>query len=257
VALSNWDTLAFGPEGTSSRGEYASPKSKASISIYKNWLYVHDQRLKSKKNDGAVAATVEHGKLSYGDLSIEAIRHKGQSSVFVLVRRGYKEGDNYKLDYFGGIGCCAFLSSAEWYRRHDPETLARALKKAKAEWFDPDVHHYHDFTHYEGDDKSVHGISIIKDEKCFDVVLGFEDHDTFVGVEATTYEAWVTWVESLCDEYSKALREWIDKVKAGTPMRYNQGDAFFADQGMADEPSTPIGKQASTTVMMQMLGNDQ
>lgn len=241
MALSNWDTLTFGPNGKPSNGSYKSPITGIIASIYKNWLDVRE--------NGLTRLSINSGDLYYSDFSIDADRYKKQNAIFVFIKCSY-ENKKGKLvtQYFGGVGCYAYIGNAEYLRRNDPEFLAKALKKAGAEWFDPDVHEAMDYWSSNGiDDAPESGFEIWKDDSLVRVPLGDVDYDTFVGVEASTYQAWLEWVESKINEYDKDAKKWLTKVKQATPIRFNQGDAFFGAKA-----GTPIG-EANEPLLTQML----
>ena len=269
MALSNWDTLAFGPDGQSTIGEYVSPKSKIGVSIYKNWLYVEDPRgwKKSSAFTKPVVMQIEHGSLSYCDLSIQAARHDKQNAVFCLVSR--YDNKTGKCDYFGGIGCYGYIDDVEWYMRNNPDHLRDVLIEQGGEWawkmLQKGKLDYMSYSSSRWDDDNyvwINGIYVSdrtqggrksdKSMASFTISEGRDDIDTFVGVEDSTYRAWLEWVAKQSSGLDSDLHEWLEKVKAGTPLRYNQGDAFFAAAGVSDLPATPIGEQ-EPTVLSQML----
>jgi hypothetical protein len=94
MALSNWATIAWNENGEPCPGEIEADGTV--IDIYKNWLYVHDEKA-WKENSGFGRYTImeiTEGHLRYNRLKIVAKRGK-HDEIFVAV------------EYNGGIGCYA------------------------------------------------------------------------------------------------------------------------------------------------------
>jgi hypothetical protein len=80
----------------------------------------------------------------------------------------------------------------------------------------------------------------------------------YVGVTPETYKAFLEFLqeqkEDLCDD----MFLWLEKLESGEvkPSRFNQGDAFFADNGVLEgTPGTAVGEIPSEPVIMSMVKN--
>lgn len=113
MALSNWDTLAFGPDSKPCNGTFDLEMNKEySIHIHKNWIYVYTGK--------SYLASIHEGDLTFLSSSIEIVRAERQSSVFIFVsERVYSKEEECSNKWFepyhrlfGGIGCYGFNGSA-------------------------------------------------------------------------------------------------------------------------------------------------
>jgi len=74
-----------------------------------------------------------------------------------------------------------------------------------------------------------HGSMLVAGIGCY----GFDGME-WVGVTPETLGAFMEWLRSIDQELA-------DKIKPGG-LRYNQGDAFFAEHGMCSLPASAVGK---------------
>jgi len=110
MALSNWDTLAFDMEGRPTNGSIRSEKTGVGISIYKNWLYIYDEKVWDKNSEyiSPCVGEVWQGEVRYKDIT-------------VLAKRGPKVGiytivivDRYDIkDIMFGIGCYGYIDDGK------------------------------------------------------------------------------------------------------------------------------------------------
>lgn len=133
MALSNWDTMAFGSDGKSCEGSFTNPKNKAHIDIYKNWAYLRSPA-KNPETDyqytGDTIAQIDSGEISILGFRISAIRHKDQDAIFLYAEYTEDRGENTPVDQkrfvnhrFGGIGCYGFHDNSSEWIGVKPETL--------------------------------------------------------------------------------------------------------------------------------------
>lgn len=184
MALSNWDTLAFGPDSKPGPG-VATNDLGNTIEIYKNWLHILAPKMwrEGQTFIEPVIANMNHGDITLAGFQVWASRGR-QNAVFVIVAPSNYPSDNVLM---GGIGCYG----------------------------------------YRG--------------------------DKFVGAEPTTLEQFFKWAGKIL-EYEcldKGL-EWLEKCKAETPIRCNQGDKFFSEKLGIDNQATKIG-EAKPTILGEVL----
>lgn len=111
MALSNWDDWSVDDKGKSCSGEFTS-NAGVRIAVYKNWLYVYDEKAWEENSGFAkpVIMNIDEGHLQYKDVHIVAIRGP-QEGVFAAVWSGYEHLDNFK----GMIGCGVYgYNGSEW-----------------------------------------------------------------------------------------------------------------------------------------------
>lgn len=256
MALSDWDTLAIDQDGPC-QGVLEGHSGHSSVEIYKNWLYVSDERMfkKDLRYTGNVIAEIQEGNVSLSDFNIRAKRGRQNSILVFAESQSYGEADQVHR-WMAGIGCCGY---------DDPtERLAEAMGV--------DLSKYAYVSHYSGsnagEDGWHYGLS------CFVVdpfALGPNKQSTleeftipsegnehldsqFVGVQEETFQELLAFLDELKGNFCGDIPEWIDKVTAGgfDRIRFNQGDAFFADNGVVALPASEIDNQQEP-VIMQMI----
>lgn len=273
MALSDWDTLAFGPDGQPRAGLYINPANGASVEIYKNWLYVRDEKAWYKENGPfarPIVMQISEGRLDYGGLQIVAVRHKAQRAVFALVSWSHREGDLYKREHFGGIGCCAYINEVDWYLLYKPDQLREVLEDQGAGWLfellQKNAIEYWTFATNKTQSGQgwTQGIALVgydqngnqsdQGDQSTRFWLPEGDPDTLVGVEQSTYEAWLQWAGSEFKGDKSGLA-WLEKVRASEPLRYNQGDALLAGSLGEKTPATPLGEQEPPFLIRALQGD--
>lgn len=187
MALSDWDTLAFGPDGKPCNGVFEHPNG-CSIEIYKNWAYIHAPKMWQEGYSSFVYPTIaefSEGSINICNFSSVAMRHEDQMSIFIFASYGEDIDGEYQSKYFAGIGCS-----------------------------------------------------------------GYEDDGNWVGVKPETLRDFYAWLE----EIHGADDEWVQKVKAEKPLRFNQGDAYFASKLPMDLPATAPGEAKAPLIIDMMKG---
>ncbi len=267
MALSNWDTMAFGSDGKSCEGSFTNPKNKAHIDIYKNWAYL---RSPAKNPDadyqytGDTIAQIDSGEASILGFHISAIRHKDQDAIFLYVECTEDRGENTPADQkrfvnhrFGGIGCYGFK-----------DTVAEVLTKLGRT--PQDNEYWSSGSVMEGDNLK-HYISCFKKgatpagDKVEEIIYHDEAKDgpldyadDWVGVKPETLEAFFQWLEGReqRDAFNEDYFAWVHACRASEKLRYNQGDAFFATNLNLELPATEVGK-AETPFLLQALNKKE
>lgn len=238
MALSNWDTAAFDTEGKPSVGEIKI--DDLNFTIYKNWLSVA-RDLKGEFHKSV--ASINHGNLTLEGVEIFAERGP-QQSVFVYI---YNYGDNEIK--FAGIGCYGFLDDLENIKRNYPQTHDEIKHTLLAE--DEEIA----FTGYNKKYLTLYILPKDKEskKKSREVKINLPegadlDATAWVGVEQPTMDKFIEWLKEIDEEYAA-------KINVKEILRYNQGDAFFADHGGIDIPATEVGTP-STPILIQALKED-
>lgn len=101
MALSNWDTFSVNEKGETG-GSFISPLG-VEVSIYKNWLYISDQKawVDGCPYTKPIIMEVTKGKLTYKDVDIIAKRGP-QSGIFCIISvPAYRNSEKKELAMVG------------------------------------------------------------------------------------------------------------------------------------------------------------
>jgi hypothetical protein len=222
MALSNWDTLAVDLQGNSIGGSYVSPAG-VGVEIYKNWLYIQDQKAWRKGSYcKPTIMEIQHGHLTYCDVEIHAIRGP-QNGVYVACWNWAfdekKRGD--RPEYMGMVGCGVYgYDYDEWIGVTD------SSKAFLQTWVS---------TQYA-----------LYDEEQIQRMLEQMRRDKRSAEDIADAERIM---RELAYDFPKAIAQ----VQIGeNALRFNQGDAYFAEQLGSEVPATETGK-AQPTVMSEII----
>lgn len=242
MALSNWDCLAFGTDGKPCSGSITG-HAGTTASLYKNWLYLYNEKM---WQEGAgytkpCIAEVQVGEISIAELKIVAARHDEQSSIFVYVEANdYRDWDNKKEECMAGIGCYGFMDTLEWLEKNKPEIYEKMPECFK----DVNEEHYM-ISEYSAKDEW--GFSAYpwsekegaEDREAQDFKVDCPRpslNDLWLGVTPTTEEAFFNWLKEVNPEYA-------EKIDRNGGLRFNQGNAFFANALGEFTPATKVGEK--------------
>jgi len=255
MALSNWDTLAVDENGESTNGIFTSPNG-VSVEFYKNWLYVRDK--KGWQEGGRfvepTVMQVDNGTLSYKDVSICAIRGP-QNGVYAVVE-------------------------STIYPPHLTEDCAKCKAKAKSYWHEKNCADFVDTKHlvmigcgvygYDGeewvgvDDESKKFLAswiqkadqdeLAMPRSLFNKLSGEAEIKAHFATKGQTVTR-VTEENVFIAYESFGFEEHVRKIDLSKALRFNQGDAFFANKVGTDIPATPTGT-AEEPWLTKMLKND-
>lgn len=270
MALSDYDSLAFNADAQPISGGVTG-KDGTSVSIYKTWLYVRNPKMwqpGGRFSEPTIAQIME-GSVSIGSLQIEAIRATSiPNGVFALVTEAYGTPP-----LMCGIGCYGWNSWTELFLKEQGITVGDKLSvyHGSSSHYEPDrikgvdwevvllgkPKIYKDTTvkgsktfRLKGDKerKNPHfeTVTIVSGGKTVEYVFDSRDfpqyEDKYVGVTPDLMTEFVAWLETKASDYDKVFRDYIEKVKSVDPLRYNQGDQFFADRLGVEIPATPAGE---------------
>lgn len=228
MALSNWDCLAFGTDGKPCNAVLQF--GERSLSIRKNWLVL--------EFDKGRHMSIHSGEIDGFGFNINAIRHTAQSSIFVYASAG-KYG-NEPPQYMCGVGCYGFMDEIDWIRKNHPDALNRIDQK----YLDDDE--YMRMSSCGHDDNRPHYTFCGKGDH-LDVILECPEpqlDDLWTGVLPATLQAFGAWLKTVADE------DYLAKIDIDNALRFNQGDAYFAEALKRDElmQPTPVGQSAGPLI---------
>jgi hypothetical protein len=245
MALSNWDTVAIGPDGKPCRDGRLSVNGQF-VELYKNWLYVGDYNLEKYKHfvpgkggdEGlvpgfvnGVLAKIREGEIEMCRFTIKAIRGPQDSIMCFIVHRNYEEKKTVQK-FFAGI-------AGYGYDEAVPKILKAAGKRCIPRGYKAWS------VSYGHDPKKVDtiGIDLIstdkidKDEKGRPVervrmnwvsVPRSEEIDyQFVGILPATLLSFRKFLEATVEDFGAS--EWFRSIRWNDLTRVNQGDVFFAN----------------------------
>lgn len=229
MALSNWDTLAVNEKGEPTNGVFTSPLG-VSVSIYKNWLYISDKTA-WREGCGYVEHTVMEimeGSIRYMDVHIEAKRGPQNGVYAVVWVEGYKyaprdESTDHKLveDAFdqtkypdrGMVGCGVY-----GFENESGDWVG--VKLSSLMWFRETMADQHEevIAWASGGDEDGKGHPIV----------------------------------SMVHKWSN-IPDWARAMGFGEAVRFNQGDAFFAEKGSIDPNIGTKPGEAVEPALMQAI----
>lgn len=252
MALSNWDTLAFDDEGKSCRAEF-SVKDGVTIEIYKNWANV-----RFGENNHF---TFNEGNVSVNGLEIFGKRGP-QQAIFLFAKHNDWDGEKTTHQYFAAIGCNGFMSNLDWLKIHQPEIY----NSIPQQYFDEDKYLICSGSSHGPDGESWGFYCYPENSNEEPYSMEFEGkgpgiEELWTGVTKETYQEFINWLTSLFNpRYDKSEIEWLEKVKQASPIRYNQGDAYFADNLEQEIPGTELEKCETpmiNDVIKSIFGEDK
>jgi hypothetical protein len=251
MALSNWDTMAFGPDGKPCNGVLKAVVGNGYIEIYKNWLYYHNKEMivKDSMYSGDTITEINSGLITIDHMTIHAARGRYQQAVYMLAY-SWKYGKTTKetvLKAMCGIGCYGWSDD-------EAHKLAHAMNV--------NIRKYKDVYTGSGRDKdgvSYHCLTCIKEDGTMeDFRLNKTPENegkfdpVFIGVRYETEEGFFEWLEEEIDKnvaiFDRELKEWYTEVQKnrGSGLRFNQGDQYFAKHLGFETPATKVGEQEDT-----------
>lgn len=241
MALSNWDTLAFGHDGKPNDGSFDDGKGN-SVDLYKNWLYVRSEKMwyEGYQYIKPTIAQIGEGDLTLAGFEIHACRGP-QNAVFAVVSFG--PWDDRK--YSGGIGCYGFVDIVEKVLREK----GRLAELNDGDWCSGS-------SHYTDENGVAHDDHHISNMKTGEQIVHEHDSAEWVGCLPSTLAEYWKWVERIA-EYDDGMKQWMERCKAEKPLRFNQGDAYFADHLGIPLDATEPGEITEKPILMQMFAKEQ
>lgn len=261
MALSNWDTLAIGTEGKSVAG--GAKFGTLSVEIYKNWLYLRKDDMVDDTEEESSCNRNVLGSINQGDMylfgvNIKAVRGP-QNAIFVYAnmygKRHYEKQEDGTMKeiskdpnlYFCGIGCYGYGDLKEEYIKSKGIVLPRPYDELM--W-------YSGTRPIDGTDEREEYIGYFDDSKPVgerEVNIPIEpglDLHPWVGVTKETLAEFRKWLEN---PETEADEEYLKSIDWDNLLRFNQGDAYFANVFQHEVPATELGG-AETPMIMDMIG---
>jgi hypothetical protein len=241
MAMSNYDLLAFDDKGRPCNGVFKSGNTTAKI--YKNWLYISNPKMWVKDESSFVKPTIAQinggGCVNLGKMEMHTTWDDHQDSIFVFcqyIHYGKKRTNTKRMV---GIGCVGFINTTRVY------VEKMGLDPTK-DWTGGSSHH---------DGISEEIVSCFIDEGR----RGIEEHvvpekfiipyeDSWIGVDAKTYQNFLKWLEGLVKDYILD-KEYFELIKKQEPIRANQGDLYFANALGLPKEGTPVEKSDAPMIV--------
>ena len=244
MALSNWDTLAFSNEGQPCNGVLKGFDDQT-IAIYKNWAYVHDPKgwYEGLGFSKPVIAQINYGSVTVAGFNIIACRGP-QQAIFLYAECGKYEKDRKQTKRMAGIGCYGFDDPVIKIANKLNINLDDYDDAFCSSLYSPGKENFV-VLHLAQNDKLVKEIKI---PETLDV------KSDWVGVTEATYKEFMEWLCTSTDhnvKYNQDFFEWITVCRKNDPLRFCQGDAFFAKELNLEINATKIG-QAESPILTQM-----
>lgn len=249
MAISDYDTLALDYKGKPTNGVFKSRESGASVEIYKNWLYVRDPKswVENAYFTNPTMMQVHSGALTYKDISIIASRGKENEIRCIVTTSKYNEKRKPTINRMIGIGVYGWKSRIKEYLE-EHEGLKNVNEK---EWENIGISKGNS----EGWDE-FELLTKIDPKKCepvkdkngnkieYKVRKDFE-LTVWTGVTKEMINSLKRWVSSELqinrifneDEY-----KWFHSIDWSNLVRFNQGDAFFAENLKFNVPASKVGE---------------
>lgn len=232
MALSNWDTLSLNQDSEPTNGSFTSPLG-VEVSVYKNWLYVRDPHAwqEGGRFIEPIVMQIEQGTLTYKDVQIVAIRGPQNGVYAVIWSTQYHDNDedgNYvppTVTGMIGIGVSGFEEPEDAKSLDDVKWVG--VKPESLKWFIDKLN----------ETEEVVAKSWVSSWEPFEGEEPDED-----GEYHDDQGDFANWSEDF--RYTRHLIEVdslfrsLDWSKAS---RFNQGDMFFAEHGMAPLQATEVG----------------
>lgn len=234
MALSDWDTMAFDSDGKPCNGIIEGFLEGTNAEIYKNWLYIRDAKMWCEERGymKPTIAEIFEGCISISDFDIRAVRGP-QRAIFVSIKciryHEQKKDEEYRepdIRRMAGIGCDGYT---------DPcIIMMKELDLDADKWESWGWGHSSEGTYslcvMNRETEKLEHFNFPNDSK-------YEPE--WIGVTDETYRAFIDWLKSFDDD-DDDYRKWISKIEASKGVRFNQGDAFFANRLGFDVPATEI-----------------
>lgn len=227
MALSNWDLLAFDTEGNPSDGVFKVGNTE--VQIYKNWLYVSNPKMWRKGESNFIKPVIAHvsndAYVDVGNVEIITKCNKHQCAIFVFCKSGFGK----VMQCMAGIGCYGFLDTAAIYA--DKMGL-----DSKLNWMESTI--------YGNPTINITRFTDTGDIENHEVPseMGISFEDSWVGVDHETYRSFLEFLEGQSEP------DYFKRIRAQTPVRFNQGDRYFADAVGKEVPKTPIEQSTSPMI---------
>lgn len=242
MALSNWDTLAIGTDGKSTSGTFQI--GDFTIGIYKSWAYVENPKMWNKEIGYSknVICEIHSGELNFGQFKIKSQRGN-QNSIHILIECGY--GDTKQI--FAGIGCYGF------------DDHSREYLESKGYKYPEDGFIFSTWRRNEGEEEGREYLGWYENGKelLVEIDNGVELHP-FTGVNEKTLEEFQKFLRKELDLDDEAIsganEKWFKSVEWNNLLRYNQGDAYFANAVNSETiPGTEVGKQDDPIIIKSLI----
>lgn len=240
MALSNWDTCAIDQNNQSIDGTIVSTsKPDYSVAIYKNWAYLYFQN--------NIVGTIQFGEIAFGPFSIHAERGP-DNGIYILVEETIYEPDKQQAFILLGCGIYGY-----GYDIEDTSDPMYALVQIHQDGEEEEIFYFNgedDF--FISPEAKQNAIELSKDHAnpVVDIKAVLVGSAVWYGVRQHN-------IDFLVNMYTKYVGDYPPagfKPDFSQAVRFNQGDAYFADRIGFEVPATAIGK-AESTILSNLISN--
>ncbi len=235
MAKSDYALLAVDKEGTPIAGTFVSPCG-VEVEIYKTWLYIRDKKGWAEGGSFVepVIMQVHSGELTYKDVHIFAIQGGPQNGVYCAVWCHPYDTERFRA--MVGIGVYGYDESL------DPQWVGVSKESL-------------DFLQ-----KNILGEGFTEEciETCGTNMSWEEIQERYEGEEIldhTEKDGWCSYkVRTSYESWTTNIPESLRTLDLSKAAYFNQGDAYFAEQGLMDEvETTKPGEAGPTPIIMQVI----
>jgi hypothetical protein len=254
MALSDWTTLAINEDAIPTYGCINGFIEGTSVEIYKNWLYVRDEKMHYDEcgyTDGTIAS-INSGNINISRFEINAEREDEQNAIFCLVTTKLFDKDDYskkpELRIMAGIGCSGY---------DDPTPKLMEYFGVNSEDVDWTSRGWGNWNWNTNEKGSYISLSVCYKDKRKKMEEFFmpetkrnkaKYESKWIGVSSSLYKKFIKWLGTQIDEYDDEMVDWykkVKKLKRKDILFFNQGDKYFAEHGIGDGN---IGQSMENTV---------
>jgi len=239
MALSDWDTLAFDTDAQPCIGDFVHSKIGSSISIYRNWLYVHCEKMwvPACQYTKPTIAQIISGSINLAGFEIESVRGP-QESIFIYAYYTDCDKNESRVYRFGGIGCYGFKDIIEEVLKN----RNREIKEGETWCSGIDCPGEYYILCHETLEKIIYWDERIQGK--------YNLSADWVGVLPSTLEKFFEWLTSIAKiAFDKGLVSWIEKCKATKALRFNQGNLFISQCTDTEVSATQPGQSEPPIVI--------
>lgn len=248
MALSDYDILAFDSQGKPCTGLFKGNQDMT-FEVRKTSLNAWPSEYDPQKGGDIF---IHEGDLSYRGNTIRVKRSSLRNAILVFIT-----ADTYSTDpavkpifnQFAAIGCYGWdheRGNKEWFK-------AANLDPAKWDIFSTGSYHHDgkrdltcDFQHKRSGKLREF---VMPESAPFQRKV----EPRYTGVTSSLRKELFAFIQSHVSEYDKERQAWLNAIKITKALRYNAGDAFFADHGVGELGGTEVGKP-NKPIVMKMLG---
>jgi hypothetical protein len=254
MALSSYDLIAFDENGKQTNGILNGFIEGTSCEIYKNWIYVRDKNgwVAGREFQKPTIAEIFSGYVEMCRFSIDSTRGN-QNSIFVNIKSTAYEP--FRISRMLGIG------SYSYQPPYKKVMLEEGLdsEKWKSMGLQYEVLKIPDDTKGKIDDIYIYTFENKEDGKQLSFNRSGDEYNwQYVGILPETFQEFINWLKDDDSNFYKdeEFFRLVDTIEKSNPLRFNQGDAYFAKALDFEVPTTLIGEQEEPILTQMCKGEE-